>query len=84
MSDRPLIDKWGEYIADLEAHIAGELDANTKLELRRTFISGAFAAFSLLCAAQRSNDFNKMFQHLADEGLKLLKDIDAAPKLHVM
>lgn len=57
MSDRPLLDKWDEYLANLDSTVAGDLDENTKRELRWAFTAGAFAAFSLLCQAQRCGEF---------------------------
>jgi hypothetical protein len=81
---RPLIDKWEEYFAYLNAQIAGELDENTKRELRYAFISGAVAGFSLLNQAHATGEFKEMWNHLASEGVQLLKEINATPRLYKM
>ena len=84
VSARPLQDKWEEYFAYLDAQIAGELDENTKRELRYAFISGAVAGFSLLNQAHATGEFKEMWNHLASEGVQLLKEINATPRLYKM
>ena len=72
---RPLMEKWHTYMTQLEA-ACGELDENTRRELRFAFTAGAVGAVAMLKASTNQREFEATVATIANEGYLFMKELE--------